>query len=394
MKAYSGGPMNGLNDIVNNCTRRRNNFGIVSSDPNLVEVLDEILSQRDFALTHLSFDSLVEDKPQDVYFIDLGGFDDLLSVAQLVKEIREQKPDSELVLLEPPSTLSKPQATPLKVTIENHLVTVYERPLPEKSSDYRRTLQRLVDHVGKFLAQPNLIKIGGSIFDLYDKDPSILLNLLGEIKKLHNEGYPIILTTGGGPRQDTERGVSEAYGTSDYSEQVLERQAENIAELLGDIAVYISPKEMGRRKFSPDYLESCIPVASLSGVPEIKDNESDTHTLAIGEKLGLYKAIFVKDTDGIFERDPNIPSKKIMAWRKQTNGNEFFPHIYASAILNGVISRVDSEGRGEHLIESGALMYLRDTKHLRVVQIINGNKPEMLCKALNGEFTGSYILKG
>ena len=175
-----GAGMNSLQAIVKNCSEKENKAGIVSTDARLVERLGEALSQSRIVLSSSTIEDIAKEA-KDFYFVDLGGFDSHLVTASQVTDIREKRPDSELVLLAPSYMLSTPQMLLLKTVTEKHLVSIYEKPLPEKAADYRKSIQALVDHAYKFLHQPRLIKVGGSIFDLHN-EPVILLNLLDKIK--------------------------------------------------------------------------------------------------------------------------------------------------------------------------------------------------------------------
>ena len=372
--------------------RKRNKVGIVSSDPALIGTLGNDLTNKGFDVTNITIDDVANDNslPQNFYFVDVKGLGDYSVVRKKIRALREGFPDSELVLLLNKSMISSPQIRPFQFSIDKHLVPTYTRPEEGYSgvAEYRNMSERLVRHVHSFLSQPFLIKVGGSMFDLYNKNPEVLMNLLAEIDILHKKGYSIILTTGGGPRQDTERDVSEAYGTTARSGDILTRQAGQIAEMMGIVADYVPPEQMHKRRFDGPYLNERIPVLSLSGIPDIPENESDKHTLAVGERLKVYKVVFAKHTDGVYERDPlkEPRRKRILGIALDVEDNKFFPSIYASDIMSGVINRTGSEGRGEHLIEDGALYFLKDaTRFLRAVQVINGTKPKLLGYALDGE---------
>ncbi|MBI3035810.1 hypothetical protein HYY71_05805 [Candidatus Woesearchaeota archaeon] len=391
--------------LSSNGSSKRNRVGVVSSAAVVHQVVGEVLTQQGFSVTSLSLEELVNGGMHNFYIVDLEGLDSYQFVIQQIKTFREKKPDSELILVHAPSTMSRPQSQPLSVAVQRNLVPVYAKPSSSgESTDYERILKgfaetTLLGHISRFLSQPHLIKIGGSIFDLYKERPGVLMNLLEQAKKLHEECYHIVLFTGGGPRQVTEMELSEALGTHPASRGVLENQVRTIVDLLQGTGVYVPPSRIrSLRDYNFDNMP--IPVVSVSGVSYVPPYESDTHTLVVGDQVLAYKVIFAKDTDGVFERDPyRDPRRERRKWGRLSwevvADNPFFPTIYASQILSGAINRHDSEGRGEHLIETGALVHLKDkTRYVRAVQVINGTKPENLRKALAGEFVGSYILKG
>jgi len=400
-----------MTSVKNNSLSKIVDVGMVSVDPHLKEVSDEVLSRDGFNLTFLNLEEIVNGVLQKVYVIDLDEIEDYDVVHQQINHIREQSPDSEIVLLQTEAALSQEQEQTLQFFRERFLVPIYRRPSSKEDphKDYKSSLHECITTVSGFihgfLSQPNLIKIGGSIFDLIGRSPDAFLALLEEVKKLHEEGYPLILGTGGGPRLALESDISYTLGTRADYKTILRLQADTIRELLGNVAQYVSPEEIGKQKFPVSYLRDKIPIVSLSGVSRLSSKESDSHILRIAEGLKLYKVIFAKDADGIYERDPYKKPKKVKV--KVQFGpitlpfhfyveadNKYFRQIYASDILNGVINRSDSKGTGEHLIETGALFYLNDTQHVRAVQVINGTKPQLLRPALDGVFTGSYILKG
>ena len=389
--------------------RKRNKAGIISSDSTLIQTLGNDLINRDFDVKNLTIDDVANDNPQNFYFVDVRGLGDYSVVRGKIRALREGLPDSELVLLLSQSAISSPQMRPLQSSINRYLVPKYNRP--EEGSgrvaEYNKLVEKLVRHIEAYLIQPSLIKIGGSIFDLYKKNPEVLMNLAGEVNSLHNAGYPIMLTLGGGPSHDIEKEFSNAYGTSPASGDILGMQARRMVKIMGNVAEYVPPEKIKGMRFSREYLKDKIPVISLSGLPHLLEHESDTHTLATGEKQKLYKVVFAKHTDGIYERDPWAEPRRVRVTLgpfelTRVADNNFFPFIYSSDILNGVINRKDSEGQGEHLIETGALSFLKDkTKYLRAVQVVNGTNPEMLRYALDGErmapngrYVGSFILKG
>lgn len=389
--------------------RKRNKVGIVSSDSALIETLGDNLTNNNFDVRTLTIDDVANDNPQNFYFVDTQGLCDYSVVRGKIRALRERFPDSELVLLLSQSAISTPQMRPLQSSIDKHLVPTYTRPEEGHSgiTEYSGLIEKLVRHIEAFSSRPSLIKIGGSIFDPYRKNPEVLMNLAGEINSLHNAGYPIMLALGGGPSHDIEKELSNAYGTSAASGDILEMQARRMVKIMKNAAEYVPPEKMKNMSFSGEYLRDKIPVISSSGLPHLPEQESDTHTLATGENQKLYKAIFAKHTDGIYERDPWAEPRRVRVALgpfelKRVADNPFFPFIYSSQVLNGVINRQDSEGHGEHLIETGALSFLKDkTRYLRAVQVINGTKPDMLKYALDGErylpdgsYVGSFILRG
>lgn len=424
-KARNGGGANGsvqLDDIIN---PKRRTVGVVSKDTTFRDVAADALSEKGFSPRDLTLELLVgggpigEDILNGFYLIDLTDISDYGNVEKAVEAIRTGSPDSGIVVVGTEADLSSPKSARLRKTTELHIIPLYgERPesvgLPtmygKKLKSFIGGTSRedgIADYFNAYLSKPSIIKVGGSVFDLAIEQPVILQVLLDEIKKLHSLGYPIILTAGRGPRGNIDTDLSQALGTEPDSLSVLERQAKQIVELLnGDrsgngVAVYVPPGEVQYYNFSRSKLSKYVHVVSLSGVKGLPHGESDTHTLAIAELLGAHKVVFVKHTDGVFRYDPNVSDQATLfddpGEMAIGSKNQFYPVISASDVLNGVVKRKGADRKNEHLIESGALIYLRDGKVVRAVHVFNGTRPEQLRMALDGSAVGrvgSYILKG
>jgi len=373
------------------------------------------MSEQGHVSNLLTLDQLAN-FPQKFYIVDLFNFLQYSHLIGAMRDIRKKSPDSELMLLEVYNPLLTPQLLPIRKFANENTIPIYERPItPTSISDFERSTyedkirqfieSQVIQHIDRHLSNPSVVKIGGSLFDLYSSRPEVLNLLITEILSLHHNGYPIILTAGGGPRQDTDKWLSSALGTSPDPKTMLERQASTIIELLGDVARYVPPSRVKDYDFR-GIISQHIPVVTLTGSTNIPSSQSDTHTLALAERIRSHKTIFLKDTDYVYEKDPYKQSRQERVWYSparwlRVEENRVFRTISASQVLNGVIDRTDKYGNGEHLIETLALMYLKDkTQYVRAVQVINGTKPELLRDALDGNFRaaynfpGSFILKG
>ena len=103
-----------------------------------------------------------------------------------------------------------------------------------------------------------------------------------------------------------------------------------------------------------------------------------------------------KNTDGIYERDPNVPDDRLdeLGLKHENRPIRF---LYANQVDTRIkrIS-IESDGRvtDEHLIETAALKPFIELKYPITIQIVDGTKPDKLITALEGNVaTGSYILK-
>ena len=413
----------------------RASVGVFSNDTIFQESIKAELPRRGFRVSPTPLDSLGKiETPYDIYLIDLYGFNgangDYERLVSTITSVKRKNPDSKFVLFLSRDQLYAPALAPVRQADKSNITEdLYKRPVPTDNSEssiqlYRKEIGQfmrveILDYLTKILSKPHIIKIGGSIFDLVEKEdsPRVLEQLLSEIGYMY-QTHPLILTAGGGPRQDVEktfRRQLQLPGSEfdDYSRGVLQSQAKTIAGLLDRLGIdadYVSPDELRLLDVSGNYLRKRIPVVSLSN-GHIPASESDTHTLDIADTLVLPEVIFAKNTEGIYRWDPNVKYHKLekLKERLRERGlnpfemfgrkNELLPQILASEILQGKISRLGYDRDGNmtdnHVIETGALKhFLEQVKYVQRIHVINGAKQGVIKAALEGQPVGSYILKG
>ena len=95
--------------------------------------------------------------------------------------------------------------------------------------------------------------------------------------------------------------------------------------------------------------------------------------------------IFVKDTDGIFDRDP----KRVKKGEKPAL---FYPRISIEDFEDKV-SRIGVDNRDEHLLETSAINLLKQSKVVEMLTVINCRKPSLIDSLLAGKTVGSTIFK-
>ena len=410
----------------------RASVGVFSNDTIFQESVQAELPRHGFKVSLTPLDSLGKiETPHDIYLIDLYGFNgangDYERLANTITSVKAKNPDSKFVVFLSKDQLYAPELAPVRQADKTNITDdLYKRPVPTDSSEsgrqsYREEIDQflrveILDYLTKILSKPAMIKIGGSIFDLVEKEdnPRVLTQLLTEIGELY-QTHPSILIAGGGPRQDVEKTFMRQLQLPSpefeyYSRGVLQSQARTIAGLLkrlGIDAVYVPPEDLHLLDVSGNYLRKHIPVVSLSN-GHIPASESDTHALNIADAFALPEVKFAKNTDGIYRWDPNVKPYRLLE-RLRERGlnlfemfgkkNEFLHQIRASEILEGRISRYGFDRDGtisdNHVIEAGALRFLLEqAKYVQRVHVINGTKPGTLKAALEGVHVGSYILKG
>ena len=101
---------------------------------------------------------------------------------------------------------------------------------------------------------------------------------------------------------------------------------------------------------------------------------SDFGLFVHADVLGMQRVIYVKDEDGLYDRDP----KK---------------HDDAKLIERATLRELMANMPEELIVDRQLFDVWQTARHVKRVQIINGLKPEMLGRALRGEDVGTVIVK-
>jgi molybdenum storage protein len=144
--------------------------------------------------------------------------------------------------------------------------------------------------------------------------------------------------------------------------------------------LYILPDDFEKL---PLYLQmGCIPV--MSGMPpfgywekhdegsRIPPHRTDAGVFLSCEFLGVTRAIFIKDEDGLYTDDP-----------KKNASATFIPRITAGELVARDLADV--------VVERKVLEYLPRARWCKELQIVNGLKPGQVLAALAGEDVGTII---
>lgn len=217
-----------------------------------------------------------------------------------------------------------------------------------------------------------LIKIGGSAFDLGSK---CIIPLCKKIQKLSGNN-DFILTVGGGPALDVMKNIKDDYGISDelYESLSIESiviHAKLVEELIPN-AKYVNSKNL--KLVSHLLKNKKIPILthihkSLTK-ENLKNSKTDAHIIEIANFFNIAEIIFLKDTKGIFNKDPNTHKDAIFLEEVKIKD---FEHI----------SRIGSDGRGEHLIEDSALKLFGKSNIVKAISILNCKDTSSLERYVN-----------
>ncbi|MFO0762757.1 MAG: hypothetical protein U0359_40345 [Byssovorax sp.] len=128
----------------------------------------------------------------------------------------------------------------------------------------------------------------------------------------------------------------------------------------------------------------CIPI--MTGMPpfgywekptaegRIPQHRTDAGVFLTAEVLGVKRAIFIKDEDGLYDDDP-----------KKSPSAKHIPRIGAKELL--------ARDLPDLVIERVVIEYLARARFCHELQIVNGLVPGMVTRALEGEDVGTIIYR-
>jgi molybdenum storage protein len=99
---------------------------------------------------------------------------------------------------------------------------------------------------------------------------------------------------------------------------------------------------------------------------------TDAGCFLVAEQFGCKAMIYVKDEDGLYTANP-----------KTSNDATFVPQIS--------VDEMRARGFEDSILEFQMLDLLKNARHVRQVQVVNGLVPGNLTRALAGEHVGTII---
>jgi molybdenum storage protein len=228
-----------------------------------------------------------------------------------------------------------------------------------------------------------VLKIGGQ--SILDRGRAAVFPLLDELIAVKDR-FQLLVCCGGGTRArhiysiaselEMPTGILAALGG--YVPRQNARMLQMLLARHGGVFVLHDDFE----KLPLYFKMGCIPV--MTGMPpfgywekpaaegRIPPNRTDSGVFLSAEVLGVKRAIFVKDEDGLFEDDP-----------KKNRAAKCIERIGARELLRRDLPDL--------AIERIVIEYLTRARFCKEVQIVNGLKPGMMTRALEGEDVGSII---
>ncbi|GIW41454.1 MAG: uridylate kinase [Candidatus Binatia bacterium] len=233
------------------------------------------------------------------------------------------------------------------------------------------------------LPEVKVIKIGGQ--SIMDRGRAAVFPLIEEIVAAKEEHW-MLLCCGGGTRArhlyavaadlELPTGVLAALGA--YVPRQNARMLQMLLARHGGVFIQNDDFE----KLPLYFRMGCIPI--MTGMPpfsywekpaekgRIPPNRTDAGVFLSAEFLGVRRAIFVKDEDGLYDDDP----KKNPRARR-------IPRISAQELL-----RLDLP---DLVVERVVIEYLTRARFCREIQIVNGLERGQLTRALAGEDVGTVV---
>jgi molybdenum storage protein len=231
----------------------------------------------------------------------------------------------------------------------------------------------------------SLVSIGGQ--SIFDRGKSAILPLVDElaaVKKLHK----IVIGVGGGTRARHTMSIAMDLGLPTGGiAQLVGAMEELNAILLNALLAPHGSMPMQRDHFwdLPLYFDAGITPIAISVPPfhfwepppldgAVPMHGSDFGLFQLAEVLGMKQAIYVKDEDGLYTKDPKRHKDAVL-----------IPKI----TLEELLTKLPEENiLDEELFRTWAV-----AKNLRRIVIVNGLKPGQLTRALAGEDVGTVITR-
>ena len=266
--------------------------------------------------------------------------------------------------------------------------THIQSPLMKESLVDRRVLAKTdSDHERSILPDVVLVSIGGQ--SIFDRGRAALVPLAEEISRVRTESKTkMIIGVGGGTRVRHTISVALDLGLpTGGMAQLVGAMEECNAIFLNTLLAQHGSITMPRDHFweLPLYLDSGILPIVISvppyhfWEPPPEDGPLPTHGSDFGlfihaEVLGMKRMIFVKDEDGLHDKDPKKHADAV-PFRKIT--------------LDELLAKLPDET----ILDRTLFKAWKAARHVERIQIINGLVPGQLSAALRGEDVGTVIVK-
>jgi molybdenum storage protein len=235
----------------------------------------------------------------------------------------------------------------------------------------------------RILPDATVLKIGGQ--SVIDRGRAALYPLVDEIVAAR-KGHQMLIGTGAGTRArhlySIAAGLNLPAGVlAQLGDSVADQNAAMLGQLLAKYG--ISAVSNAGLSAVPLYLTEVNAVV-FSGMPPygmwmrpaaegvIPPYRTDAGCFLVAEQFGCKAMIFVKDENGLYTENP-----------KTSKNAKFIPKIS--------VDEMKSKGLHDSILEFPMLDLLKEARHIREVQVVNGLVPGSMTRALKGEHVGTII---
>jgi molybdenum storage protein len=254
-----------------------------------------------------------------------------------------------------------------------------ERSLTD--SELQAAAARAADY--RILPDATVIKIGGQ--SVIDRGRAAVYPLVDEIVAARGT-HKLLIGTGAGTRARHLYSIAAGLKLpAGVLTQLGSSVADQNASMLGQLLAKHGISHVGNAGLSsvPLYLAEVNAVV-FSGMPPyalwtrpaadtvIPPYRTDAGCFLVAEQFGCKAMIFVKDENGLYTANP-----------KTSSDARFIPKIS--------VDELKAQGLRDSILEFAMLDLLKDARHVREVQVINGLVPGNLTRALAGEHVGTII---
>jgi len=232
----------------------------------------------------------------------------------------------------------------------------------------------------------SLISIGGQ--SIFDRGKDAILPLVAELAEVKRR-HKIVIGVGGGTRVRHTVSIAMDLGLPTGGiAQLVGAMEELNAILLNALLAPHGSMPMQRDHFwdLPLYFDAGITPIAISVPPfhfweppplegAVPMHGSDFGLFQLAEVLGMKQVIYVKDEDGLYDKDP----------KKHEDAKK-----YGRVTLDQLLANPPTE----NILDEELFRTWAEAKNLKRIVIVNGLVPGQLTKALDGEDVGTVITKG
>jgi len=242
----------------------------------------------------------------------------------------------------------------------------------------------------EFAIMPDVVMVGIGGQSIFDRGKGAVRPLVEELANIRaSKKHKMVLSVGGGTRVRHTMSVALDLGLPlGGVAQLVGAMEECNAVFLNALLAQYGSIVMQREHFweLPLYLEtgmlpiviSIPPYHFWEPPPEDKGvlpaHGSDFGLFIHAEVLGAKRIIFVKDEDGLYDKDP-----------KKHSDAKLIKHTTLDALMKNLPE--------ELILDRAMFTTWQRARHIEHVQIVNGLVPGQLTKALAGEPVGTVIVK-